>query len=724
MLIDSENTQVSVLGKPTSFNGETWFTLASFLAYGGNAWVARAANTGGNTYSYSGAGLVLGNTVISIANTTGLAQGQILFYSSNSALVAAQANAVTIVSVNSSSVTLSAAPTGNATANLVFRDPTVYSALAQETVDYTIAWDDQVVKNPTDYLIKDGSFNASVRYIARYPGAMGNSLRVSVCDTPSQFASNTNLQPNSQINAVATKIVANVGSNTITVTVAPADTANATNVTAANTVIQAALASISTNDLIQTGNSSIGYQFMTVANVSVIQNTSNVYSFTISTTGSYNLSQNSSSNTLNRYWEFYNYLQVPPTQSTYQLAHGNSAANDELHVVVVDQNGLFSGVPGSILETFKAVSRATDAKNNNNTTNYYKNVINQTSQYIWWASDRSTALSTTAALLSSSTGAAPMNIQFIGGDDGHNENDISLGSIANAYNLFSSAVDVDISLVMTGKAKGLPVNSNTQLATYLINNIAEKRKDCVVFHSPDIGLVVNNKGYEAVSVVAARNTMPSSSYSFMDSGYKYMYDRYNDVYRWVPLNGDMAGLCAQTDMTNAQWWSPAGYNRGNVKNVVRLAWNPKEPERDILYPAGVNPVVTEKGAGTILLGDKTTLAKPSAFDRINVRRLFIVLEKSIATASKFTLFEFNDEFTRAQFKAMITPFLRDIQARRGITGFYIRCDSTNNTAQVIQNNQFIADIFIRPNYSINWVRLNFVAVPPSLSFAEAEQTQF
>jgi len=296
--------------------------------------------------------------------------------------------------------------------------------------------------------------------------------------------------------------------------------------------------------------------------------------------------------------------------------------------------------------------------------------------------------------------------------------------LINGYSLYQSAEDVDIGLVMTGKGRGLPISANTQLATWLIENLAQKRKDCVVFCSPDMGLVVDNAGFEANDIAAARDTMDSTSYGVMDSGYKYMYDRYNDVYRWVPLNGDIAGLCAQTDLTNAPWWSPAGFNRGNIKNVVRLAWNPTEADRDILYSNDVNPVVHFRDMGTILYGDKTLFHKPSAFNRINVRRLFIVLEKAISTASKFFLFEFNDDFTRTQFKAMVNPYLKQIQGQRGITGFFVRCDQTNNTPWIIQNNQFVADIFIRPNYSINWIMLNFINVPPTLSFAEAEAVQF
>lgn len=727
VLISSENQLKSFFGPPSSFNGETWFTASSFLSYGGFLNIVRTADTAGNTVEVivgntTVNGMTSGNTVILVANTTGINAGQILFYSNVSGIFASNTS---VTGVNSSTITLSSAPNANTLEALViFRDNITFSAIGQEVLNQDVQWALQSALNPTDYINKVNTFDLETRWLAKYPGSLGSSLRVASCDTAVQFNSNVNLIPNTQISNTLTSIVANVGSNTLLVTITPANTANAASVTAANVVAGLAQASLTNGDIIVMGNNTMGFEDMKVTSIGLVTNTANVFSFSITTSSQYELAANNTLTTLNRYWEFFNVVGVPPGQSPWQIAYGNTSAQDELHVIVVDQGGLFTGTPGSILEVYTNLSRATDAMNNNNTTNYYRYVINQQSQYIWWGGDRSTAMSNTAALLSSSTATSPMNLQLYGGADGLNEANIELGTIINGFSYYSSPENIDISLLITGKARGLPINSNTQLATWLINNIAEERKDCVVFCSPDISAVVNNKGFEATTLVTARNTMPSSSYGFMDSGYKYMYDRYNDVYRWVPLNGDMAGLCAQTDLTNAPWWSPAGFNRGNVKNVVNLAWNPIESDRDTLYTNGINPVVTFPNLGTVLFGDKTLFAKPSAFNRINVRRLFIVLEKAIATAAKFTLFEFNDDFTRSQFKAMINPFLQQIQGQRGITGFLVRCDATNNPPYVVQSNEFVCDIFIRPNYSINWVKLNFVNVPPTLSFAEAESIQF
>jgi len=732
MLVDSENMLVRVFGKPSNLNGETWFSASSFLSYGGFCYVVRTGDLAGDTIKQT-CNVVnkceAGNNKILLANTTSIVTGMKLFYAQNNEVIDPnQQGGVYVTDVNSTSVTLSAAVVKNNAANVdfIFRTNMIFSAVAQEVVDYTNEWQNQMVLNPHDYTIKDGSFDPSILYMARYPGSYGNSLRVAVCDTADQFASNTDLSPvtNTHINALATFVTANVGSPDITVTVTPANTGNATHVTSANTIAEAAWGSLTLGDLIETGNTSMGFQFMKVVGFTNVVSTSNVFSFTINCEDEFKLHANATTDSLRRYWEFYNLAGEAPGQSDYVYAFGNTSAQDELHVVVIDEGGSFTGDPGAVLEVYRNLSRATDGKNHNNTTNYYKTVINQQSLYVWWAHDRTTAESATAEFVASSTATAPLNLRLQFGDDGLNEADIDLGALINGYSLYQSAEDVDISLLITGKARGLPVNANTQLATWLIQNIAERRKDCIVLCSPDMNIVVNNVGFEASDIADARNTMPSTSYGVMDSGYKYMYDRYNDVYRWVPLNGDIAGLCAQTDQTNAAWWSPAGFNRGNIKNIVKLAWNPRESERDTLYVNDVNPVVGFRDMGVVLYGDKTLFHKPSAFNRINVRRLFIVLEKSIATAAKFTLFEFNDEFTRSQFKAMLTPFLKDVQGKRGITGFLVRCDQTNNTPWIIQNNQFVADIFIRPNYSINWIMLNFIAVPPTLSFAEAEAVQF
>ena len=402
-------------------------------------------------------------------------------------------------------------------------------------------------------------------------------------------------------------------------------------------------------------------------------------------------------------------------QAQFQSAPGTSAyvssqagANDEVHILVVDEDGRFSGTKGTILEKFAFASKASDAKDDLGNTNYYKNVITNRSNYIHWLSHPTlgadwgnNAANTNFDLL-----AAATTVELSGGVDGT----ISSANVATAYDLFDNAESVDISLVVAGPADSAVVSNLTSMA--------ESRKDVVVFLSPPKSNVVDASGSETTNAIAYRNGLTSSSYLVMDNNWKYQYDKYNDVYRWIPLNGDIAGLCARTDQERDPWYSPGGLNRGVIKNVIKLAYNPTKTERDDLYQKGINPVISFQGEGTVLFGDKTLLAKPSAFDRINVRRLFIVLEKSIARAARTSLFEFNDQFTRAQFVSLVEPFLRDVQGRRGITDFRVVCDESNNTGEVIDRNEFVGDIYIKPARSINFIQLNFVAVRTGVSFDE------
>jgi hypothetical protein len=405
-------------------------------------------------------------------------------------------------------------------------------------------------------------------------------------------------------------------------------------------------------------------------------------------------------------WEYAaQFNSVPGTSSSVSVRGG---ANDELHVIVIDTLGTWSGSPNSVLEKFSFLSKASDAKNSDQSTNYYKDVIANQSRYIWvidhptgmtnWGSDSTTTFQTLSNVYSKvmSAGAA--------GDS------VSISNVLEGYNLFANDELYDVSLIPMG-----PTTSTA--AVNQVISIAENRRDCIVFASPQYTDVVNTSG-QATKITTYRDSLTNSSFAVLDSGWKYQYDRYNDKYRYVPLNGDIAGLSARTDYIADPWFSPAGYNRGVVKNVVKLAWSPSKTDRDTLYKKGVNPVVTFPGQGTLLFGDKTLLARPSAFDRINVRRLFIVLEKAIATASKFQLFEFNDSFSQAQFRNLVEPFLRDVQGRRGITDFRVICDDTNNTSEVIDRNEFVADIFIKPARAINFIQLNFIATRSGVSFEE------
>jgi hypothetical protein len=588
------------------------------------------------------------------------------------------------------------------------------------------------IPNAEDFENKGASNTlfANAEFIARYPGELGNSLKVSACASPNQYSKSIDMFSNTSV-GVATKLnqlsnaaitidvnssVANVVLTWIEPGVGGGNLTYAETKTAANTILQ----QLTVGDYIELGNSTIGTQVLKIKSLPATSSDDSGVAgkayFPITFEDTWNRSANVSSNTISRKWEFYNTVSATPGTSDEVTAAGSTAV-DQVSVVVVDEDGKFSGTPGTVLEVYQNLSRATDAKNDDGTTNFYKTVINDNSRYVWAAADRSGEATAAASAVVNSTNADPYTQSFAGGADGVTEANVSVSTLATAYDLFADASSVDISLLLAGKATG--GTNGEQLANYLVDNIAEVRKDCVVFVSPDrADVVAAVEGSQASNIVTFRQSFRNTSYAVLDSGYKYQYDKYNDVYRYVPLNGDIAGLTARSDTLRDPWFSPAGFSRGQIKNLVKLAYNPSKTDRDTLYKNDINPVVTFPGQGTVLYGDKTALGRNSAFDRINVRRLFIVLEKTIATASNSTLFEFNDEFTRAQFRNLVEPFLRDVQGRRGIYDFRVVCDETNNTEEVIDSNRFVGDIYVKPAKSINFIQLNFVAVRSGVEFTE------
>ena len=410
----------------------------------------------------------------------------------------------------------------------------------------------------------------------------------------------------------------------------------------------------------------------------------------------------------------------PGRPGTSVQAAAAGASNDEIHVVVVDSGGLFTGTKNTVLEIFPYLSKATDATDSLGNSNYYKDYIFRNSKYIY-AIDPPlyNTIGTTGTTPANTWGYALANTSNVAFATMNTTPAFTLTNGSNdtptdanrqtSWDLFANSDEVDISLAITGSA-------SIAVQQYVIN-IVNTRKDCIAFLSPPLANVVNQSGSETTNIQNWITSLDrSSSYVVADCGWKYMFDKYNNNYTYVPLNGDIAGLCVYTDAVRDPWYSPAGFNRGNLKNVVKLAWNPNKTQRDTLYAIGVNPVGSFAGQGTVLFGDKTLQSKPSAFDRINVRRLFIVLEKSIAQAAKFSLFEFNDTTTQNQFVNLVTPFLADIKARRGIFDYRVVCDSTNNTGQVIDANQFVGDIYVKPARSVNFIQLNFVAVRTGVEF--------
>jgi len=564
-----------------------------------------------------------------------------------------------------------------------------------------------LIKNTTDYLDNyshAASFAGNVgQYAAREAGTLGNSLKVSVCTNSTAFG------PHSQSGTLTNDASAAIGDTTVTMDDGSlfqvgdilefGDASAVPSTSGAPSGHYYKVTSISTHVLTiarfnpQTGATETGgLRHALVDNCKVL-----------------------------RHWEYYFQFSNAPTTSDDVSNAGGS--NDEMHIVVIDEDGGISGTAGTILETFEGVSQASDAKTSTGASNYYADVIYAQSKYVY-VMDHDTTLANAGSAKTGTTfdnthGSNAFEVDSVSLSSGTDDFAITNAEFATGYEKFSDTETVDIALLMCGPSATSADATGDTKATAVMD-IATARKDCVAFISPARADVVgvSQAVTQTQNVVAFADGLPSSSYAVIDSGYKYMYDKYNDVYRYVPLNGDIAGLCARTDSVADAWFSPGGFNRGQIRGAVKLAFNPNQTQRDELYKSRVNPCVSFPGQGTVLFGDKTAQSKPSAFDRINVRRLFITLEKAVSTAAKFQLFEFNDEFSRANFRNLVEPFLRDVQGRQGLTDFSVICDDTNNTSDVIDRNEFRADIFIKPNRSINFISLNFVATRSGVAFTE------
>ena len=585
---------------------------------------------------------------------------------------------------------------------------------------------------------KDGQASVG-EWAARTAGTHGNSIGVSICATSTAY------EETAKTTTTATE---SIGATVIDLTSA---------------------SGFNVHDIVNFGET-LGFEYQVTA-VSTDESTITV-KLKDDPTGAGLQTEVASGASVRRRWRFYDLFDAAPGTSDF-ATENKRGTQDEMHIVVFDQLGEISGFSvtangnrtNAVLETFPNLSKNSAGKSPQGDSTYYADKIFRSSSYIYWmdhntagenwgtdfdgqdvsivmedggsdgagtdAGDNivldgtNSAQNDAGGKIQGETGVTsyvaldtPTTTLLKNGTDDYA---VTAGELQNAYDEFKDAETVDINLILGGKGGG-DANTAASQDTHvtMLTALVEDRKDCVAFVSPyraaTVGVSSSNTA--TANVVEAFDLCPSSSYVVFDSSYKYMYDKYNDVYRYVPMNGDTAGLCAYTDNVADPWFSPAGLNRGNVRGAIKLSYTPKKSERDQLYRARVNPVVDFPGQGVVLFGDKTALSKPSAFDRINVRRLFLVLEKAIATASKFQLFEFNDEFTRASFRNLVEPFLRDVQGRRGIFDFRVVCDDTNNTGEVIDRNEFIGDIYIKPARSINFITLNFVAVRTGVEFSE------
>ena len=559
-----------------------------------------------------------------------------------------------------------------------------------------------LVKNATHYY--DNNYHTGAApsnvgdFVARCVGVLGNSLKVSVCASANAFSQSAATTVNDSSIAL--------GDTSMTV---------------------ASGAALVVGDIITFGSDTDKYKISEI--------NSNDITFALASDGSSGLQTVvANSANVNREWEFASSFSKAPGSSPDALA--NSSSLDEIHIAVIDEDGLITGIVGEILEIYEGVSMASDAKDSEGSSNYFVDKLRYNSNYIFFSNHNSNLSESGNTFASAGaifdTHTLPITQSFTNGTDG---NCLTSGQKkAGIETYLGDAETQDVDFLISGPLNGDDGSGNDVItpaeATTQANNlisIANARKDCMAIISPRKQDCVNNDGSESTSIIALADTLSSSSYAVMDSAWCYQYDKYTDNYCYVPACGHTAGVMARSDQERDAWFSPAGFNRGQILGITKLSFNPNQAERDALYKKRVNPIVTFPGQGTVLFGDKTLLSSASAFDRINVRRLFIVMEKAIATAAKFQLFEFNDAFTRAQFRATIEPFLRQVKGRRGIVDFQVVCDDTNNPQSVVDANQFQASIFVKPNRSINFITLNFVAARSGVEFEEvygATNTQY
>jgi hypothetical protein len=568
---------------------------------------------------------------------------------------------------------------------------TFYTAsdfLAYSNALYVVRADDASATASSTTIDADPELSVYGAFDAKYPGTLGNSIEVSWA-TAGAFQTGVAAVGDIDTNAISNTAV----SQTI------AFNSSAVSFEVANTVT---LPTVDAGDVMVIGNPSIGYQELVVL-TSVVTDVEETFG-TGNTAVTATIAFNQALTFTSRYTLAETDLSRISFEKkwSYNSTFGVAPKAGHVHVAVIDKDGGITGTPGRILEAFDNLSTTAGSTNAQGATNYYPTVIENSSSWIKLAN---------SAVIGTATQTVNAYETMSAGTDVSTESTATLASLAFAYDTFKNANEIDISLVLQGKG-----DNNANLANYIVSNVADYRKDCVAFLSPSKEAVVDElkTNTKMTNAIAYRNKVQNSSYWFMDSGYKYRYDKFNDSYRWTPLNGDMAGLASRVE----SFESPAGYRKGVIKNVVKLAFNPSKPQRDQLYSADVNPVMSQTGRGIVLFGDKTGLGTASAFDRLNVRRLFIAVEKSIATAAESFLFEFNDDFSQTQFKNIVDPFLRDIQGRRGIIDFRVVSDSTVNTPEVIDQNKFRASIFIKPARSINVIELTFVATRTGVEFDE------
>ena len=750
-LIENENELLKTFGKPLSSDSqyEYWMSASSYLSYGG---ILRVIRTDGTTLNNSNAGVSVASTTVKIKSY----ENYINDYSTATSWYYAAKNPGSWA--NNLKVCVIDASADQRIAIGTFGLAVGYGITAGISTTFASIG---VTTTTTGYLrgivTKVGDQFVDVKVTNRFDNATGSSSLVSYSQNNlnSFSSSSTNVFiKNSSGIATSIETVRFYGSvSTGSTVINPASltsTLPSTGVVAGNLIQTLTAGIVSTTSVAGFGTTTVNGALQTT--ILIAAGASGVgtnVQFVVSNPASTVYDFASTPNTPVVVSDWYNEQTLGLTNSTVywksiaekprtsQYASERNALNDEIHIAVVDDTGTVTGIAGNILEKFTFLSKSFDGKISPSESVYYKDYIANNSEYIFAGvatTGSATGFTSTTGYANSSVGNWGQNAQGVifsgagnvtynlsGGVDYSAANGMSatLSNIISSYDILSNPAEYQVNFLINGPSGGTSIYESQAKANKLIE-IAEQRKDCVAVISAHRSGVVNitNTETQTNNIINFFDPITSSSYAVFDSGYKYMFDRFNNTFRYIPCNADVAGLMARTSINQYSWFSPAGASRGAINGAVKLAYNPSKAQRDILYPKRINPIIFSPGAGIILFGDKTALSYVSAFDRINVRRLFITIESSIERAARAQLFEFNDVITRSNFINIVEPYLRDVKSKRGITDFLVICDETNNTPDIIDANQFRADIFVKPARSINFIGLTFVATRTGVSFEE------
>ena len=741
ILIQNENDLLKTFGKPLSTDSqyEYWMSASSYLSYGG---ILRVLRTDGTTLNNANAGVSVASTTLKIASYEDYING----YTTDSSWSYASRNPGSWA--NKLKVCTIDAFADQIISGIGTTEIAVGMGITQSMVGRTLAGFG-VTSSSSGYLrgIVSGVGASEIYVKISDVVSVGNTVSQINYTEGGAYAFQT---PTTSTVSTTVGVATTSGflseaydvsiTGITTGTIAVGDIVSGTNVSTGTTVIGVGASTIYVDKAITAGIGTTTFTFTRGSTTTTISNSiivSSAATAGVATFNSVTLSDWYNQQTLGLtnttiYWK-----SIAEKPKTSQYSSERSGRNDEIHIVVVDDTGSVSGISGNILEKYTYLSKGLDSKISPSEQVYYKDFIASNSSYIFAGKSpdgTSTGFGSTTGFTATGTGNWGVNVQgttfsasgnvtynLTGGVDYSASGGMgsSLSDIITSYNILSNPAEYQINFLINGPSGGASIYESQAKANALIA-IAEARKDCVAVISPYKSGIVNitNSDTQTTNIINFFDPITSSSYAVFDSGYKYMFDRFNNTFRYIPCNADVAGLMARTSINQYSWFSPAGASRGAINGAVKLAYNPSKAQRDLLYPRRINPIIFSPGAGIILYGDKTALSYTSAFDRINVRRLFLTIESTIERAARAQLFEFNDVITRSNFLNIVEPYLRDVKSKRGITDFLVVCDETNNTPDVIDGNQFRADIFVKPARSINFIGLTFVATRTGVSFEE------